>query len=278
MNTKLYHNTLEITTKQKIFSPLSGEHNSIFSGNGLDFRELREYNSSDDIRHINWKVTARMNTPCVNLFNDDKRLHFVFVFLVSGSIYFGSQKSKKSTMIEIMSHLSYAALNKKDLVSTLFFSHKSEAFHYFSKNKIIIERDIKIANKLNPLLKNVNFTNLEHYLLGAIKQKSLIFLIGDFLEIPTLKLLNAKHELFAVIVRDRFEEELKLLGEFSVKDTSSGESGNLFLDESSLLKYEELLQIHDHNLFSYFAKLKIKASKIYTHDDVVQKLTQLVKN
>jgi uncharacterized protein (DUF58 family) len=277
MNT-LYHNSLELTTNKKFFSPLSGEHNSIFTGNGLDFRELREYNSSDDIRHINWKVTARMNTPCVNVFNDDKRLHFVFVFLVSGSIYFGSLKSKKHTMVDVLSNLSYAALSKKDFVSTLFFSHKAEAFNYFSKNKEIIERDIKIANRLNPLFKNVHYKNLEQYLLGAIKQKSLIFLIGDFLEIPVLKLLNAKHELFAVVVRDRFEEDIKLLGEFTIKDTSSGMSEDLFLDESTLLKYEELLKTHDFNLFSYFAKLKIKSTKIYTDDDVVQKLTQLVKN
>jgi hypothetical protein len=181
-------------------------------------------------------------------------------------------------MVDVLSNLSYAALGKKDFVSTLFFSNKPEAFNYFSKNKEIIERDIKIANRLNPLFKNVHYKNLEQYLLGAIKQKSLIFLIGDFLEIPVLKLLNAKHELFAVVVRDRFEEDIKLLGEFHIKDTSSGKSEDLFLDETTLLKYEELLKAHDYNLFSYFAKLKIKSTKIYTDDDVVQKLTQLVKN
>ncbi len=278
INSKLYQNNLQITTKKRIFSHLSGEHSSVFSGNGLDFRELREYNTSDDIRHLNWKVTARTGTPCVNIFSEDKRLNFVFVYLVSGGIYFGSVRAKQDVMSEVLANLSYAALSKKDIVSTVFFSFQVEVANYLSKNKMMIERDIKIANNLKLLGKEIDFKNLENYLLGAIRQKSIVFLIGDFLELPVLRFLSAKHEIYAVIVRDRFEEDMKLLGDFSIKDTSSLTSENLFLDEGSLKKYEELLKAHDEKLFTLFKKLKVRYKKIYTDDDVVSKLFELIKD
>jgi uncharacterized protein (DUF58 family) len=275
---KTYQNNLQLKTKRRLFSHLSGEHSSIFGGNGLDFRELREYNTSDDIRHLNWKVTARTGTPCVNIFNEDKRLNFVFVFLVSGGIYFGTKRAKKDTMRDVLSNLTYAALGKKDLVSTLFFSDKVESVNYLSKNKIIIEKDIKTANLLNPLGKRIDFKKLETYLLSSIKQKSIIFLIGDFLELPSLRFLSAKHEIYAAIVRDKFEEDVKLFGDFNIKDTTTMNSENIFLDIGSIKKYEELFQQHDDALFDMFHKLKIRYKKIYTDDDVVSKLFQLVRD
>lgn len=278
MKNSYYQNNLQLITKKRLFSHLSGEHNSIFSGNGLDFRELRTYNTSDDIRHLNWKVTARTGTPSVNIFSEDKRLNFVFVFLVSGGIYFGTHREKKDTMRDILANLSYAALSKKDLVSTLFFSNKVEYLNHVSKNKMIIEKDIKIANKLNPLGKQIDYKKLESYLLSSVKQKSIIFFIGDFLELPSFKFLSAKHEIYVAIVRDKFEEEIKLLGDFHIKDTTLLGSENMFLDEGSLKKYEELMKEHDEALFMMFHKLKIKYQKIYTDDDVVMKLLQLIKN
>ena len=273
-----YQNNLQLTTKKRLFSHLSGEHSSIFSGNGLDFRELRTYNTSDDIRHLNWKVTARTGTPSVNIFSEDKRLNFVFVFLVSGGIYFGTHRAKKDTMRDVLANLSYAAFNKKDLVSTLFFSNQVESLNYSSKNKMIIEKDIKIANNLKPLGKHIDYKKLESYLLSSVKQKSIIFLIGDFLELPTLRFLSAKHELYVAIVRDKFEEDIKLLGDFNIKDTTSLDSENIFLDEGSLKKYEELMQAHDEALFTMFHKLKIRYKKIYTDDDVVSRLLQLIRD
>jgi hypothetical protein len=143
---------------------------------------------------------------------------------------------------------------------------------------MIIEKDIKIANNLKPLGKHIDYKKLESYLLSSVKQKSIIFLIGDFLELPTLRFLSAKHELYVAIVRDKFEEDIKLLGDFNIKDTTSLDSENIFLDEGSLKKYEELMQAHDEALFTMFHKLKIRYKKIYTDDDVVSKLLQLIRD
>ena len=98
---------LDIRTKRNLFLNTTGEHKSVFNGDGLDFREIREYDTSDDIRHINWKVTARRGTASVNIFNEDKQLNIVLVYLNSGSLYFGSIKSKQDTAIEILNLLAH---------------------------------------------------------------------------------------------------------------------------------------------------------------------------
>jgi uncharacterized protein (DUF58 family) len=273
-----YSNNLLITTRKRLFSHLMGEHKSVFSGSGLDFKEIREYTTGDDIRHVNWKVTARNRTPSVNIFNEDKQLNIVLVYLNSGSIYFGTQKSKKETMIDVLANLSFAAMNKNDMVSSVFFSDKEEFAYKPSKNKTLIEENIKTAIDLNPLNKQIDYDNLSHYLLSKLKQKSLIFLIGDFLELPNLKLLGAKHELYCVVVRDHFEEDLKLMGEFNLLDTNSGDTQDISIDEASIKKYNELMQKHDKLLHAHFKKSKIRYKKIYTDDNVVSKLMQLLRS
>lgn len=273
-----YTNNLLISTRKKLFSHLMGEHKSLFSGNGLDFKEIREYTTGDDIRHVNWKVTARNRTPSVNIFNEDKQLNIVLVYLNSGSIFFGTQKSKKETMIETLANLSFAGMGKNDMVSSLFFSNEVEKYYKPTKNKTIIDENIKTAIELDPLNKQIDYEKLSHYLLGSLKQKSLIFLIGDFLEIPNLKLLSAKHELYSIIIRDHFEEDLKLMGEFNLINTNSGESQSVSIDDASIKKYNSLMRQHDKLLMAHFKKSKIRYKKIYTDDNVVTKLVQLLRS
>jgi uncharacterized protein (DUF58 family) len=276
-NSKLYQNNLQLTTKQRIFSHLSGEHSSIFSGNGLDFRELREYNTSDDIRHLNWKVTARTGTPCVNVFSEDKKLNIVVVYLISGSIYFGSVREKSEVMEEIFGSLCLSATEKKDTLTTLFFSDKEERFFPPMKQNTLKKEAITYAQTLNPLGKKVDFEKLSNYLLGAVKSKSLLFLIGDFLELPNLKLLNAKYELYIAIVRDKFEEDLKLLGECGLVNPSSGEQKHFFLNSENIATYNKNLKSHDEKLFTHLKSHKIRHTKIYTDDDIGIKLRELVR-
>lgn len=273
-----YSNNLLISTRKRLFSHLMGEHKSIFSGSGLDFKEIREYTTGDDIRHVNWKVTARNRTPSVNIFNEDKQLNIVLVYLNSGSIYFGTQKSKKETMVDILANLSFAAMNKNDMVSSIFFSDREEFAYNPSKNKTLIDENIQTAINLEALNKQIDYEKLSHYLLSKLKKKSLIFLIGDFLEKPNLKLLGSKHELYCVVVRDHFEEDLKLLGEFNLLNTNNGETQDISIDAASIKKYNELVQKHDKLLYAHFKKSRIRYKKIYTDDNVVLKLMQLLRS
>lgn len=267
-----YQNLLQITSKKRVFSNLSGEHTTPFSGNGLDFKELRDYTSGDDIRHVNWKVTARTNNPVVNVFNEDKQLNIVLVYLNSGGLYFGSTRAKKDVALECFGHLMFGANNKKDKISSVFFNNDCIKFYPPTQNKILLEEQLKFAYNLDPLNNIIDFSKLNTYLLSHIKQKSLIFLIGDFLDMPDLKLLSSKHEIYCMITRDRFEEDIKLFGEFDLVDTNLGKQEAILLDKNSCDTYNSMMKEYDLNLTKQLKKLKIKYTKIYTHDNVVSKL------
>ncbi len=270
-------NLLVLKSRKKIFTNLLGEHNSTFGGVGLDFKDLREYSSGDDIRHINWKVTAKTMTPAINEYNEDKQLNVVVVYLNSGSLYFGTQKSKQDTMVEVMASLGYATVSKNDMLTTIFFSKDEEKFFKPTKQKGVVDLTIDTAYSLKMLGKEIDYKKLNEYLLKKIKKKSVIFIIGDFLEFGDFRLLGTKHEVNCVVVRDRFEEDLKLFGEFDFIDTSSGDAENIFVDEESVKRYNALLKQHDKQLFAHFKKSNIRYKKIYTDDSVILKLNQLVK-
>jgi uncharacterized protein (DUF58 family) len=269
--------SLELKTKKRIFSNLLGEHTSIFSGSGLDFKELREYSSGDDIRHINWKVTARNTTPAINVFNEDKQLNIALVYLNSGGIYFGSKQSKQTTMIEILSILGYATISKHDMLSTIFFSDDEQKFFKPTKHFGIIDTIINTANDLEILGKNVDYKKLENYLLEKIKKKSIIFIVGDFLQLVDFKFLSAKHEINCIIVRDKLEEDLKLLGEFDFVNTNNLSIQNIVLNKKTIQQYNQQFKQQDSILINHFKKLNINYQKIYTDDDVLNKLKQMVK-
>ncbi len=269
--------TLEIKSNKRIFSNLLGEHSSVFSGNGMEFKELRQYNSGDDIRHINWKVTARTNTPTINIYNEDKQLNVVVVYLNSGSSYFGTQISKKDIMQQIFSIVSNSVVAKKDTLTSVIFNTKEEKFYKPTKHKAIVNIVMDYITNSKSLGNSVDYKNLSEYLLSKIKQKSLVFIIGDFLQMPDFRYIGAKHEVYCIIVRDRFEEDLKLLGEFDLIDTNNGNSENIFLDSGTVKKYNQQMKQHDAQLFTHFKYSNIRYKKIYTTDDVMIKLQQLTR-
>ena len=269
--------SLFLKSKKNLFLNTSGEHTSIFSGDGLDFKEIREYNSGDDIRHVNWNVTAKSGVPSVNIFNSDKQLNIVVVYLNSGSLYFGTFRSKQDTAIEAMTVLGNTAMKKNDLLTSIFFTTKEQKFYKATKNKQRISANIDTAYELDPIGNSVDYDKLNFYLLKKIKQKSLIFIIGDFLDIPDFIFLGKKHEVYCAIIRDQFEDDLKLMGTFNLVDTNNQHAHQMYLDNSSSKKYKKLMQEHDKKLFTHFYNSKIKYKKIFTNDDVIKELQKLIK-
>lgn len=272
-------NEILLKSKKKLFLNLTGIHNTIFSGNGLEFKELRGYTTSDDIRHINWKVTSRSLNPTVNIFNEDKQLNIVLVYLNSGSIYFGSVRSKQDTMVETLLSLTQAGILSNDMVSTIFFSEDEDKFYKPTKHKSIIDINLDTAYDENPIGKSINYEKLTHLLLHKIKKKSLIFMMGDFLDFEdkiNFNFIASKHEVYCAIIRDKFEENLELSGEFNIVDTNSNDEQNIFLTPTTIKKYNETLKKYDKALYEYFDSCKIKYEKIYTCDDVQDKLNKLV--
>ncbi len=269
---------LFLKTKKKLFLNIQGEHNSIHNGNGLDFKEVREYNTGDDIRHVNWKVTARNLIPSVNTFNEDKQLNIVLVYLNSGSMYFGTHRSKQDTAIEVLTTLGFSAINKNDTITTVFWNDDLYKFHKPTKHKNIVEINFDTAYDNEPLGNSMNYDKLNIYLLNKIKKKSIIFLIGDFLDIPNFVQLGHKHEVYSVIIRDTLEENLSLVGEYDMCDTNTNETRHILLSKKHIEKYNNLMKQHDAKLLKHFKSAGIKSKKIYTTDDVFKNLQQLVKN
>ncbi len=267
-----------IKTKKRLFGANIGNNVSIFQGSGLDFSEIREYRIGDDVKKINWKVTARVNKPHVNVFYEERELNIVFCFLVSGSIYFGSVRQKQELMSEILTLVGFSAVKNSDKFHAIFFDEKVIKRFAPTKSQKLLYAILEEALILDALGKKVDFEALQKYLLHTLKQKSIIFLVGDFLQDEIdLSLLGAKHEVYAVIVRDKFEEEPKLTGENVLIDLESLQEFEMEIDETIIKQYQKILQEHDEKLKVHFLLNKIEFVKIYTNEDPFFKLANLFR-
>lgn len=263
-------------TKRAFFSNAQGEHLSIFNGNGLEFNEVREYNIDDDIRHINWKITARTKKPSVNIFYENRQINIALVYLNSGGLHF-YENSKKNLAITLLSALGFIALNKKDSLTTLFFDEKEKAFFQASKNKNMVYSSYDMAVEINPLNTKINYINLKNFLLENIKSKSIIFFIGDFLEIPDFKELNNKYEIYCLIIREKKEENLELFGEYNIKNPNDLSQKNMNIDLKTINEYNNYMKKYDEELISYFMNHNIKYKKFYTDQNPFKNLKDFLK-
>ena len=266
-----------IRTRRNIFGANAGGSPSIFAGNGLDFSELKEYSFGDDVRTINWKVTAREQRPFVNVFNEERELNIVCVFLESGSIFFGSKRFKQEVMAEALSLISYSALKNDDRVSTLVFSDKEEFF--LPPTRALRSLNVTVPEVLgcDPLGKKVDYAALVDYVNSRIRQRSLLFLIGDFYGEEIDLSLLARHEVYAVMVRDRFEEDPALSGELELLDAQTLGSSAVQLSPALARRYREALNARDRRLAEHFAAYRITATKIYTDEEPFLKLSALFR-
>ena len=269
-----------LRTKKKLFHPLHGEHESIFGGSGMDFREVREYSGGEDIRHLNWKITARTGTPMLNRYNETKQLPVVLVYLNSGDLHFGAHKSKRELAIEVLSALGYVTLNHHDTLTTLFYSAAKQQWLAPSRHKGMINLLFSTACGLEPLGEQIDFAALSTLLRQKIRQKSLIFLIGDFWEFGAehdLGELAFAHELYCIILRDHAEETLPAKGTYEITDPRTRKAQTLTIDKQSAARYSALVADHEAMLHAHLSAHHIAATKIYTDEDAIEKLAYFVR-
>ncbi len=264
-----------IKTKKRLFGSNIGNNVSIFQGNGLDFSEIKEYQIGDDVKKINWKVTAKEQKPFINVFNEERELNIVVCFMVSGNIYFGSIRQKQEVMSEILTIIGYSAIRNSDRFSAIFFSNQEIERTKPTKNINSLYLTLEKALELDSLGKEVDYKALSDYLLNSIKQKSIIFVVGDFFEEVDFSLLSAKHELYAIVVRDPFEEEPKFSGDISLIDTKSLSVKEVSLDSKAINSFKKQIEAKDKKLFEHFLKHKIGAVKVYTNQEPFFKLSRL---
>ncbi|MCI0446027.1 DUF58 domain-containing protein [bacterium] len=218
---------IEIRTKGLVNQIFSGEYHSVFKGRGMVFNEVREYQPGDDVRLIDWNVSARFNHPYVKVFEEERELTVVLVVDVSGSGEFGSvQQMKKDIAVELCAVLAFSAIQNNDKVGVILFSDTVEKFIPPKKGRKHILRIIRELLDFKPARRGTNISEGVRYLSSAIKKRSIAFLISDFLADgyqDALKIASKKHDLIAVHLFDPREIELPSAGLLRVRDAESGD-------------------------------------------------------
>jgi len=267
-----------LRAKKDVFSGNLGNHLTTFKGDGLDFREIRDYEYGDDIRKLNWKATAKGGGLKTNIFNEERELNVLLILMLNGSMHFGSVKLKQEVSAEILTLLAFSALKDDNRLQSIFFSDKEEKYFQPSKSESIIYQILENSLEVEMLNKKSDFKKLCEYINGVIKRKSLIFIVSDFYGDVDLSEIAHKNEVYSLIVRDRFEEYPALDGEFELVDPSSGNSSEITLNKDIAKEYKKLIDEQDRKLKEHFLEHKIKFGKIYTDEDIYLRLTEIIKD
>jgi len=264
-----------VRARRQVFSEMVGNNPSIFQGEGYDFIELREYMPGDDIRHIDWNITAKLQTPYIKIFREERELNVVIASVLNGSVHFGSKKFKQDVIAEVVASLSYSTLKNGDLLSSYIFTDKMISNSKPSKKLNQIQKSVAEILEFESLNQKVDFKFLSQTLFKRLKRKSLVIVVGDFFEIPDFKLLAKKHEVVAIIVRDHLEERPPQMGFSSLVDPESGAVLEGDFNSSSVDAYAKRVHTHDRELYSRFRKDKIRFTKVYTDSNASVALRRL---
>jgi len=272
---------LEISTKQLVEGIITGNYHSIFKGQGIEFSETREYRAGDDIRSIDWKVTARFNHPFVKEFIEERDLQVYFAIDISGSSSFGNNISKRNKACEVVASLMFAALKNKDNVGVFLFTDKVETFIPARKGKKHILKAISKIVQFKPTSVKTNLNNSFEYISKVIKKRSIVFILSDFFDeefIKPLKILKNKHDIIALRIIDNREREIPDVGLIELEDEETGEQ--LLVDTSNenfRNSYKKLMIDGERKINENFRKNKIDIISITTDENYVTPLKKFFK-
>ena len=217
---------IEIKTRRLSDHVFGGEYHSTFKGRGMTFSEVRQYQFGDDVRAIDWNVTARYNEPFVKVFEEERELTLMLVVDVSGSESFGTKTQfKRETLTEIAATLAFSALQNNDKVGLLLFSDKVELFIPQKKGRSHILRIIRELLEFRPLSFKTNISNALEFLSGILKKKAIVFMLSDFMDKDyekTLRIASKKRDFTGIRVYDPIEKRLPNLGIIPIKDSETG--------------------------------------------------------
>jgi uncharacterized protein (DUF58 family) len=218
---------IEIKTRRLSDHVFGGEYHSTFKGRGMTFSEVRQYQYGDDVRAIDWNVTARYNEPFVKVFEEERELTLMLVVDVSGSEFYGTQgQFKRDVLTEIAATLSFSALQNNDKVGLLLFSDQMELFIPPKKGKSHILRIIRELIEFHPKSKKTDIGKALEFLSGVLKKKAIVFLLSDFMDRAydkTLRVVAKKHDLTGIRVYDKTEETLPNLGFVPLIDSETAQ-------------------------------------------------------
>lgn len=263
-----------IKTRKQAFSEVIGNNISKQKGEGYDFCELKEYEYGEDVKNIDWVISAKAQKPIVKVFHSQKELNIKIINLLSGSTYFGRKKLKKDVIVELASTLGFICTKQGDPFTSYIANDTLELCTRKSKKVFNVNLMAETIYNYNVLNKKIEYKKVLDELFKSVHHKSIIFLIGDFFDIEKLdlKLLNSKHEVIVLIIRDKFEEEPKALGNVNLIDPNSFEEYEGVLDDSTITNYIKEIKGNDHKLFKHLQDCGIRFTKIYTDENPIKKL------
>ncbi len=232
---------IEITTTRLVEDLLGGEYESVFKGRGIEFADVREYVPGDDIRTIDWNVTARSQHPFVKQYVEERELTVFFLVDASSSCYFGSSaKIKSEIMAEICALLAFAAVKNHDKVGLSFFSDRIEKYLPIKKGRKHVLRVIREILSFHPENSKTGFDEAFEFLLRVVKRRAVVFVVSDFLDFPesskSLRVLSKKHDIIAIRITDPLEIEIPAAGFVELEDAETGETTMI---DSSNPKFRE---------------------------------------
>jgi Uncharacterized conserved protein (some members contain a von Willebrand factor type A (vWA) domain) len=281
---------IEIKTRGLSHHIFAGEYHSAFKGRGMTFSEVREYQYGDDIRNIDWNVTARLNTPFVKIFEEERELTVMLLVDVSGSRIFGTaQQLKQGLMTEIAAVLSFSAIQNNDKIGIIFFSDKVEKFIPPKKGRKHILRIIRELIEFTPESNSTNISEALRFLTNGIKKRCTAFILSDFIDFnegeqplpkffDALRIASSKHDLVAVRVFDNREAELPPVGLLKVKDAETGQERWIDTDSTIVrAKYSKWWVNTSNTIGETFSKCKVDNVSISTSEDYVKPLIKLFK-
>ena len=274
---------IEVKTRRLSDHIFGGEYHSTFKGRGMTFSEVRSYQFGDDVRAIDWNVTARYNEPYIKVFEEERELTMMLIVDVSGSEYFGTiDQFKKDTVTEISATLAFSAIQNNDKVGLILFSDQIELFIPPKKGKSHVLRIIRELIEFKPKSKKTNIAEAFKFLSNVMKKKAIVFMLSDFMDDDyerTLKIVGNKHDITGVRVYDKHDEEIPNLGMVPMLDA---ETNSVQLINTASKKVRNSYKKNALGLFDYF-KSTFKKSGSGTIDtrvdeDYVKKLLGYFKH
>lgn len=273
---------IEIKSRGLSQNIFAGAYHSVFKGRGMTFSEVREYQYGDDIRNIDWNVTARFAHPYVKIFEEERELTVMLLIDVSGSSEFGSiSRMKKDIITEIAATLAFSTIQNHDKIGVIFFSDKIEKFIPPKKGRKHVLYIIRELVDFEPESNKTNIAAALRYFTNAIKKRSTAFLISDFIAEDfenELTIANRKHDVIALQIYDIRETEIPNVGLIKLKDAETGD--RVWLDTSDKYLrtfYKHKWEENQLKLERIFTKAKVDAISISTSDDYVKALLKLFK-
>jgi uncharacterized protein (DUF58 family) len=270
---------LEIKSKKITTHLFTGEYHSAFKGKGMSFREVREYYAGDDVRFIDWNVSARFSHPFTKVFEEERELTVMLLIDTSASNLFGTiARQKKDLIVEMAAVLTFSAVSNNDKVGVIFFSDKIEKYIPPKKGRQHALYIVRQLLTVEPKTKATNIDTAVKYFTTSVKQRSIAFILSDFLDAgydDDLKVIGNKHDVIGIRVYDKMDMQLPDAGLIQVQDAESGK--NSWVDSSNPLvryNYQQHFMQQSELSKTYFRKAGAELLHVRTDDDYVKILQQ----